>query len=111
MKLYRNYDGKKSGFGETSVACAVPNPDDLSAFAAVRMSDRALTLVVINKQLGKSAAVSAQLGGFHAGGKAQAWQLTSANRIERVADAAVAGGTLSATVPTQSVTLYVIPER
>ncbi len=51
MKLYRNYDGNKSTFGDTSVAAAVPNPDTVSAFAAQRASDGALTVMVISKYL------------------------------------------------------------
>jgi hypothetical protein len=51
MKMYRNYDGLKSTFGETSVAASVPNPDNLSAFAALRASDGALTVIVISKVL------------------------------------------------------------
>ena len=42
MKLYRNYDGNKSGFGDTSVAATVPNPDNLSAFAALRSACRCI---------------------------------------------------------------------
>ena len=34
-------DGRKSGFGERSVQAAVPNPDQVSAFAALRNSDQA----------------------------------------------------------------------
>ncbi|MFY0573367.1 hypothetical protein ACN28S_02470 [Cystobacter fuscus] len=51
MKLYRNYDGRKSTFGDVSVACSVPEPDHLSAFAAQRTSDGALTVMVVNKVL------------------------------------------------------------
>ena len=51
MKMYRNYDGNKSTFGETSVAAAAPNPDTVSAFAAQRRRDGALTVMVINKCL------------------------------------------------------------
>ena len=49
MKMYRNYDGAKSSFGDTSVSATVANPDQLSAFAAQRSSDEALTVTVINK--------------------------------------------------------------
>ena len=49
MKMYRNYDGNKSTFGETSVAATAPNPDKVSAFAALRSTDGALTVMVINK--------------------------------------------------------------
>ena len=51
MKMYRNYDGNKSTFGDTSIQTTVPNPDNLSAFSAVRTSDGALTLMVINKDI------------------------------------------------------------
>ena len=37
IKLYRNYDGAKSAFGDTSVSTAVPNPDELAAFGAIRL--------------------------------------------------------------------------
>src|SRR4029453_13128640 len=43
MKMYRNYDGNRSTFGDTSVAASAPNPDNLSTFAAQRSSDGALT--------------------------------------------------------------------
>ena len=33
MKMYRNYDGSRSTFGDTSVSCTAPNPDNVSAFA------------------------------------------------------------------------------
>src|SRR5205085_5160896 len=52
MKLYRNYDGNRSTFGETSVsATSTANADNLSVFAAERTSDGALTVMVISKYL------------------------------------------------------------
>jgi len=47
-QIYRNYDGSNSTFGDTSVSASVANPDNLSAFAATRASDGALTVMVIN---------------------------------------------------------------
>ncbi len=41
IQMYRNYDGSKSVFGDTSVKATVPNPDTLAAFAAERTSDGA----------------------------------------------------------------------
>jgi PKD repeat protein len=108
MKLYRNYDGNKSAFGDTSVSATVPDPDQLSAFAATRTSDGALTVMVINKIAG-STPVTLALANFAAGSTAQAWQLTATNAITRLADVAVSGSTLSATVPGQSITLFVVP--
>jgi PKD repeat protein len=108
MKMYRNYDGNRSTFGDTSVSASVPNPDQLSAFAATRTSDGALTVMVINKIAG-STPVTLSITNFAGGASAQAWQLTSANAITRLADVALSGSTLSTTVPGQSVTLFVVP--
>jgi hypothetical protein len=108
MKLYRNYDGNKSTFGDVSVKAAVPNPDNVSAFAAIRSSDNAMTVMVINKQLTATATVSLALTNFPNCGAAQVWQLTSANAITRLSDISFNGSVLSNTVPNQSITLFVI---
>jgi hypothetical protein len=56
--MYRNYDGNNSTFGDTSVLTTVPNPDVLSAFGAVRTSDGAMTLMVINKDISNASPFS-----------------------------------------------------
>jgi len=108
MKMYRNYDGSKSAFGDTSVQATVPNPDQLSAFAAQRTSDGALTLMVINKVLSGNTPIQVNLAHFSAAGTARVWQLTSSNAINHLSDIALSGATLNATVPPQSITLFVI---
>jgi hypothetical protein len=107
IKMYRNYDGQKSGFGDVSVQAAVPNPDQLSAFAAVRSSDGKLTLMIVNKVFSPAPA-TVTLANFPAVTAAEAWQLRATNRIERIADVPVSGASLSITVPAQSITLLVI---
>jgi hypothetical protein len=109
MQIYRNYDGKNSGFGETSVKAAIPDPDQLSAFAAVRTADGALTVMVINKIPGATP-VTLALGHFTAAGTATAYQLTAANAIKQLANIKWSGGKLTATVPSQSITLFVLPK-
>jgi PKD repeat protein len=108
MKIWRNYDGNKSTFGETSVAASVPNPDNLSAFAATRAGDGAMTVMVISKVLSGSTPVTVNLANFAASGVAQAWQVTSANAITRVADVNFTGSSFAVSVPAQSITLYVV---
>jgi len=108
MKMYRNYDGNKSTFGDVSVAAAVPDPDRVSAFAAVRSSDGALTVMVVNKQLSGSTPAAINLANFSGSGTAQVWQLTSSNIITRQPDLSFAGNSLNVTLPPQSVTLLVI---
>jgi hypothetical protein len=109
MKMYRNYDGSKSTFGDTSVSATVPNPDNVSAFAALRSSDGALTAMVINKQLTNTTPVLLNFTNFLPANTAQVWQLTSANTITRLSDLAFTGNTLSNTVPPQSITLFMLP--
>jgi hypothetical protein len=108
-QIYRNYDGRNSAFGETSVSATAANPDNLSVFAALRAGDGALTVMVINKQTGATP-VTLNLANFTAGSPAQAWQINSAAQtaIARLADVTVSGNNLAATVPSQSITLFVL---
>ena len=65
MKMYRNYDGNRSTFGDTSVAadgCRIPTT--LSAFAAQRSTDSALTVMVINKALSSATPPTVNLANF-----------------------------------------------
>ncbi len=110
IKMYRNYDGNRSTFGETSVSASAPNPDAVSAFAAARASDGALTVMVVNKSLSGSTSATINLVNFAHRGTAQPWQLTSTNAIARLTDVAVgSGGSLAVMLPPQSVTLFVVP--
>ena len=109
MKMYGNYDGSGSRFGDTSVAASAPNPDAVSAFAAQRSSDGALTVMLVAKVLSGSTAATVNLANFQPAGAAQVWQLTSANAISRLSDISIAGPSVSLTLPAQSVTLLVIP--
>jgi hypothetical protein len=109
-QIYRNYDGNNSTFGDTSVSASVVDPDNLSSFASVRNSDGALTVMVINKQQG-STPVTLSLANFESSGTAQVWQINSASQstITHLANLAVSSNSVSTTVPSQSITLFVIP--
>lgn len=109
IKMYRNYDGNKSAFGETSVSATGPNPDNVSVFAAQRSSDGALTVVVISKYLSGNTPVSIALNNFSAAGTAQVYQLTAANAITRLSDLTLSGTTVAFTAPPQSITTLVLP--
>src|SRR5205814_2320823 len=67
MKMYRNYDGNKSTFGDVSVSDSVPDPDSLSSFAAIRSGDGALTIMIINKSLSGSTVANCNLADFAVG--------------------------------------------
>jgi hypothetical protein len=107
IKMFRNYDGVKSTFGDTSVKAAAPDVDKVAVFAAERSSDRTLTVVAINKQIGIEAPVVLTLTNF-AATNAQRWQLTSANTITRLVDQSSTNGIFSNSLPAQSITLFVL---
>lgn len=110
MKMYRNYDGNHSTFGDTSVrAVSTANADNLSVFAAQRTGDSAVTVMVISKVLSGTTSVTVNLSNFAPAGAAERWQLTSSNNITRLADVALSGQSFLATVPAQSITLFVVP--
>ncbi|MBV9570956.1 MAG: glycoside hydrolase family 44 protein [Alphaproteobacteria bacterium] len=110
MQMYRNYDGNGGAFGDTSVSAKAPNPDDLSAFAALRNADGALTVMVISKVLSGDTPVQLKLAHAAQSGTAKVYRLTSANHIQQLADLPWSNGVLGDTAPAQSITLYVLPQ-
>jgi hypothetical protein len=107
IKLYRNYDGSGAAFGSTSIAATVPDPDSVSAFAALRDGDSTMTLIVINKQLDRPADATVSLDHFPRRGVTETWRLAD-NKIFRQPDLHYADGTLHVSLPPQSVTLFVL---
>ncbi|HEX2592198.1 MAG TPA: glycoside hydrolase family 44 protein [Rhizomicrobium sp.] len=110
IKMYRNYNGSGGAFGDSSISTSAPNPDNLSAFAALRTADGAMTAMVINKNLSSNASITLNLKHFTAAGTAKVYQLTAANKIKSIANVAWSGGKLTTTVPKQSITLFVLPK-
>ncbi|MGZ5543723.1 MAG: glycoside hydrolase family 44 protein, partial [Limisphaerales bacterium] len=109
FKMYRNYDGAKSKFGDVSVATSGPNPDNVATFGALRTKDGALTVMLINKQLTNSASIQLSLTNFYHNGTAQCWQLTSDNVMAAMGTKTFAGTGVSVTLPAQSITMVVVP--
>lgn len=108
MKMYRNYDGAKSAFGDVSVAASGPNPDNVAVFASQRTSDGALTVMVISKYLSGATPVTLALSNFAHNGTARVYQLTSSNAIARLADLSFSTSP-AFSVPAQSITLLEFP--
>jgi uncharacterized protein (TIGR03437 family) len=110
FKIYRNYDGQGSAFGETSVSAASGNQDQLAIYAAQR-SDSALTLMVINKTASELSSNIA-LNNFQPDGTVQVWQYSAANlgAIVRQPDQSTTANGVGANFPANSVTLLIVPE-
>jgi uncharacterized protein (TIGR03382 family) len=109
FRIYRNYDGAGSRYGDTWVRSTSGDQGQLSIYAALRSSDGALTVVVINKTTG-ALTTPLSLANFTAGAAAQRFQYSAANLagIEALADVPVSGSSISATYPASSITLFVI---
>lgn len=107
FRIYRNYDGAGSRFGETSVHASSTDPSLLSVFAAERGADGVLTVVVVNKGSAPLATTVA-LAGISATGTAGRWTWSAADTaaIRRDADLPISGSTIAATFPPWSITLF-----
>ena len=107
FKLYRNYDDHGGRFGETSIAADAPRPDEVSAFAALRHGDRALTVVVINKQLSSPADVNLALAHFGQSGRVEGVRL-AAGVLGSIPSTRYQAGRITARLPAQSIVLFVV---
>jgi hypothetical protein len=117
-EIYRNYDGNNSKFGDTALGSNSANQAQLSVYGAFRSTDNALTIVVINKTYGPLSATLSLENFTSQSGTAQSFLYSNANINAIVALPAVTitrssgsgtTSTISSTFPTQSITLFVIP--
>jgi hypothetical protein len=118
--IYRNYDGKNSTFGDTALNSTSATQGTLSVYGALRSSDNAVTVVVINKTYGSLSATVSLPNLTGNSGTAQAYLLSSANLSAIVAQPTVtvtppANGSTTSTIanytfPAQSITLFVVPQ-
>ncbi len=110
FRVYRNYDGNGSAFGDLSVQASSADQDRLAVYAALRNSDGAMTLVVVNKT-GGSITSNLALSGFGAASSAKVFRYSAENlgAIVRTGDQAVSTSGFTATYPGSSITLLVLP--
>lgn len=110
FRMYRNYDGAGSRFGDVSVSATSSDQGQLAVYGAQRSSDRALTVMVINKT-GNDLTSPLSVAGFHGQGRAQRFTYSPADlaSITRGADLPVTSGSVSTTYPANSITLLVLP--
>ncbi|GHJ41773.1 glycoside hydrolase family 44 protein [Streptomyces sp. TS71-3] len=110
FRMYLDYDGRGSAFGDTSLTAASADPDKVSVFASRRSSDGALTLMVINK-FTDGLTTPLNVTGLASRTRAQVFQYSGANTsaITRLPDQVVSGGKASLTLPGYSVTELVVP--
>ncbi len=117
FRIYRNYDGAGSKFGDISVHATSSDQEQLAIYAAERSSDGALTVVIINKSATPlSAALTIFANGraksaFSGGSAAQRYQYSAANpsAITQLPNLTLQNGFLITDFPANSLTLAVVP--
>jgi hypothetical protein len=116
--MYRNYDGNKSTFGDISLASTSANQGQLAVYGALRSSDKAVTIMVINKTFGELTETF-NLANVSSTGTALAYLYSNANLAAIAGPASITvtppasgstTGTISTTFPAQSITLLVVPQ-
>jgi hypothetical protein len=112
FRMYRNYDGAGSRFGDVSVSAVSSDQGQLAVYGAQRLCDNALTLMVVNKT-GTDQAAPLSIARFNGNGTAQrfTYSPTDLSSIVHGADLPVRRGRIDATYPANSVTLLVLPAR
>ncbi|HEY1903485.1 MAG TPA: glycoside hydrolase family 44 protein [Terracidiphilus sp.] len=117
-RLFRNYDGKGSQYGNLWVASTSEDQTQLSVYGALRTEDRTLTLVIINKT-GNPITGSVTLNGVEsAGNLASAYLYSGANLTAIVPQPAIVltkkddgVTTFTNQFPAFSATVVAIPQR
>ena len=110
FRMYRNYDGQGSAFGETSIRAASADQEKLAIYAAQRNQDGALTLMMINKTE-QALTSTVTLTNFQPGATAQVYHYSAANlaAIVHEPNQAVMAGGFTAVFPSNSITLFILP--
>jgi hypothetical protein len=117
FEVYRNYDGKNSMFGDMALASTSANQGMLSVYGALRSSDNAVTLVVINKTYGDLTS-TISVANLRPKGPAKVFLYSNTNlaAIAPQPDLAVTrpvpestASTLTETSPAQSITVLAVP--
>jgi hypothetical protein len=109
FRLYRNYDGAGSTFGDQSIQATSSDQEKLAIYAAQRSSDQAVTILVINKS---DEALTSEIAiqGLTNADMAQVFQYSADNLQSIVAlpDQPLTADGFQATFLGESITLFVI---
>ncbi len=107
-RLFRSYDGRKGSFGDQLLDASTDHAD-LSAFAARRKADGAVTVAVINKDLHGPCELTLDVGKLK--GKMRVWRFdqdTGDKVVEVKEQAADVDGTVRLTLPAASASMLVV---
>lgn len=108
FRMYRNYDGAGSRFGDISVSASSTDQEKLSVYAARRSGDGKLTIIVINKS-GNTLSSTVNLSGFTPTLTAQAYRYSAANLTAiTVLPGQAVNSSFQVDFPSNSITLFIL---
>ncbi|MEV0715815.1 glycoside hydrolase family 44 protein [Asanoa sp. NPDC050611] len=108
FRMYRNYDGNGGRFGDVGVKATSADQELLSVYAAERSADGALTVLVVNKSGAAQTAPVSLVGRGSGTARVYRYGADHPAAIVRAADQPVASGGFEATLPADSITLFVL---
>jgi hypothetical protein len=110
FRMYRNYDGAGSGFGDIGILAASDDQETVAIYAAIRSSDGALTVMLINKT-GDQRLCPVVLSNFQPSSQAALYRYSTADltAIAHLPDLSIEANEFIAELPAASITLAVIP--
>jgi len=110
FRMYLNYDGARSRFGDVSIRATSTDQDQLAIYAAQDATTNTLSAIIINKTA-QALTSSIALSHFSAATTARVYRYSDANlgAIVRDADQPVGPTGFTATFPPSSITLVVLP--
>jgi hypothetical protein len=109
FRLYRNFDGQGGQFGNDSVLATSTSPAKVSVYGALRSSDGALTIIVINKTT-SAIQTNLSLTHFKPSASAAVYSYSAANlkKITAMGSIAITPAGFSYSFPAYSATVFVI---
>jgi hypothetical protein len=112
-RMYRNYDGSFSKFGDISVnaSTASTNVDKISVYASKDSTTGELKIMAINKQPGNDENTTFNLANFASNGTAKVYRYSQADtsKINQLANLSGIGTSFTYNLTPYSVTLFVLP--
>ncbi len=109
FRMYRNYDGSGSKFGDVSVRTVTSDHTKLSAYAATRSGDDMLTVLVVNKTYG-IADTDITIPNVDPAATVEVFEYSTGNlsAIVQQPNETLSSGTLNYNFPAQSITMLVL---
>ncbi|GEM46760.1 glycoside hydrolase family 44 protein [Deinococcus cellulosilyticus] len=108
MRMYRNYDGLGGAFGDTYVQSTSADQSKVAVYAAERVSDKAVTVMLVNKQEVAQTVVLQTRNVTATNAKVYQYTAASPKAIVAKPNLTLSAGKVSTSLPASSITLLVI---